>query len=109
MTLVCHHPELANNTQTQKYYSTTVSWREDGGVITPSNGIYSKVDTAEDLTSTALNITITVDHFRKKSFNYSCSLVLADETGDASGSEKSGNVPVDPLGEQCCVCTQSAN
>ena len=100
VTLVCHHPELANNTQTQKYFSTAVSWREDGVVITPSNGIYSQVDTAEDLMSSTLNITITVDHFRKKSFGYSCSLVLADETGEASGSEKSADITVDPLGEQ---------
>ena len=98
VTLVCHHPELATNTQTQKYFSTTVSWREDGVVITPSNGIYSKVDTAEDLMNTTLNITITEDHFRNKSFGYSCSLVLADETGEASDSEKSADITVDPIG-----------
>ena len=109
MTLVCHHPELATNTQTQKYHSTAVSWKENGVGLTPSHDIYSQVVTAKDFMNTTLNITITVDHFRNKSFNYSCSLVLADETGEAYGSENSGNITVDPLGEQCCVCTQSAN
>ena len=98
MTLVCHHPELATNTETQKYFSTAISWREDGVVITPSNGIYSQVDTAEDLMSSTLSITITGDHFRNKSFGYSCSLVLVDETGEASGSEKSADITVDPIG-----------
>ena len=99
MTLVCHHPELANNTQMRKYFSTTISWKENGVGITPSHDIYSQVVTAKDLMSTTLSITITVDHFRNKSFGYSCSLVLANENGDPSGSEKSADITVDPLGE----------
>ena len=96
MTLVCHHPELASNPG--RYFTTTPLWREDGVVITPSTGIYLQPDTSEDLTRTTLTINITVDHFRNKSFNYSCLLVLA-ENGQPSGSQTSENVTVDPVGE----------
>ena len=98
VTLVCHHPELASNPG--KYFSTGPSWREDGVGIRPSTGVYLQTDTSVDLTSTTLTINITVDHFRNKSFNYSCLLVLA-ENGQPSGSQTRLNleVTVDPVGE----------
>ena len=71
--------------------------------ITPSTGIYSTADTSEDLKNTTLTITITVDHFRNKSFNYSCLLVLA-ENGQPSGSQTSDEVTVDPVGELVYLC-----
>ena len=95
MTLVCHHPKLASNPG--RYLTAVPTWREDGTKITPSTGIYLHDDTSEDLTHTTLNITITVDHFRNKSFNYSCFLVLP--MGEL---ETSGAVTVDPVGE-CTV------
>ena len=96
VTLVCHHPEVASNPG--RYFTTTPIWRENGVVITPSTGIYQD-DTSEDLTYTTLTINITVDHFRNKSFNYSCLLVLA-ENGQPTGEvEMSGEVTVDPVGE----------
>ena len=98
MTLVCRHPELASNPG--RYLTAVPTWREDGTKITPSTGIYSTDDTSEDLTRTTLNINITVDHFRNKSFNYSCLLVLAGgnemQTG---GVETSNEVNIDPAGE----------
>ena len=93
---MCHHPELASNPG--RYFSTALTWREDGVGITPSTGIYLQPDTSEDHTRTTLNINITVDHFRNKSFNYSCLLVLA-ENGLPSGVETSQEVSVDPVGE----------
>ena len=97
VTLVCHHPELASNPG--KYFIATPAWRENGVVITPSTGTYLQADTSEDLMNTTLNITITVDYFRNKSFNYSCLLVLA-ENGQPTGEvETSDNVTVDPVGE----------
>ena len=103
VTLVCHHPELASNRS--KYFGTAPAWRENGVVIIPSTDIYLHDDTSEDLTHTTLNITITVDHFRNKSFNYSCLLVL-DENGLPSGAETSPEVTVDPVGEcMDSICT----
>ena len=94
MTLVCHHPELASNPG--RYLFTVPAWRENGVGIRPSTGIYLQDDTSEDLTRTTLPINITVDHFRNKSFNYSCFLVLAVPMGEL---ETSGMVTVDPVGE----------
>jgi hypothetical protein len=52
-------------------------------------------NTSPDSTSTTLTINITVDHFRNKSFYYSCFLVLA---GASAGQlETSQNVTVDPI------------
>ena len=97
VTLVCHHPELVSNPG--RYFTTIPQWREDGVVITPSTGIYSLADTSEDLTRTTLTINITVDHFRNKSFNYSCLLVLAENELPSGEVETSENVTVDPVGE----------
>ena len=99
--LVCHHPELASNPR--RYFSTGPSWRENGVGITPSTGVYSTTDISEDLTSTTLTINISVDHFRNKSFSYSCLLVLA-ENGLPSGVETSEIVTVDPVGEWMLMC-----
>ena len=102
MTLVCHHPELATNPG--KYYSTALVWRENGvGIAVADDTIYS-TETIANLSLTFLRVNITVDHFRNKVFNYSCSLALADENGDASGSDRSGEVIVDPVGESGCKC-----
>ena len=97
VTLVCHHPDLASNSG--GYITTVPTWRENGVGITPTTGIYLQDDTSEDLTHTTLTINITVDHFRNKSFNYSCFLVLAMPVGEL---ETSGVVTVDPVGE-CTV------
>ena len=94
VTLVCHHPDLASNPG--RYITTVPAWREDGVGITPSTGIYLRDDTSEDHTHTTLTINITVDHFRNKSFNYSCFLVLAVPVGEL---ETSGMVTVDLVGE----------
>ena len=65
--------------------------------IIPSVGTMFTAETAQDLTSTTLTITITVDHFRNRSFYYSCFLVLA---GASAGQlETSQNVTIDPIGE----------
>ena len=96
VTLVCHHPDLASM---GRYITTVPTWREDGVGITPSTGIYLQDDTSEDFTRTTLTINITVDHFRNKSFNYSCFLILAVPVGEL---ETSGVVTVDPVGE-CTV------
>ena len=97
MTLVCHHPEVASNPG--RYFSTAPAWKENGVKMTPSTGIYLQADTSEDLTCTTLTINITVDHFRNKSFNYSCLLAL-DENGQPTGEvDTSENVTVDPVGE----------
>ena len=97
MTLVCHHPEVASNPG--KYLSNGPLWRESGVGITPSTGIYLQDDTSEDLTHTTLTINITVDHFRNKSFNYSCFLVLAENGLPTGEIETSGVITVDPVGE----------
>ena len=101
MTLVCHHPELASNPG--RYFSQPTAWEENGVGITPSTGIYLQPDTSEDLTHTTLNITIRVDHFRNKSFHYSCLLVLAENGRPTGEVETSENVTVDPVGE-CLIC-----
>ena len=76
--------------------------------ITPSTGVYLQDDTSEDLTHTTLPINITVEHFRNKSFKYSCVLVLA-ENGLPSGEvETSENVTVDPVGEWVYMYTYTA-
>ena len=66
--------------------------------ISPSIGIYLQDDTSDDRTHTTLDINITVDYFRDRSYNYSCQLVLA-ENGRPSGSISSEIVTVDPVGE----------
>ena len=104
MTLVCHHREVASNPG--RYLTAGAVYRENRVGITPSTGVYSTDVTSEDLTRSALNISITVDHFRNKSFNYSCLLVLA-ENGLPSGSQTSEEVTVDPVGERAVhVCMQ---
>ena len=97
VTLVCHHPEVVSNPG--RYFSSGPAWRENGVGIRPSSGIYSTADTSEDLTRTTLTITITVDHFRNKSFNYSCLLVLAENGIPTGEVETSEEVVVDPVGE----------
>ena len=97
VTLVCHHPEVAGNPG--RYFTTTPIWRENGVGITPSTGIYLHDDTSEDLINTTLTITITVDHFRNKSFNYSCILALAENGIPTGEVETSGEITVDPVGE----------
>ena len=101
MTLVCHHPEVASNPG--RYFTTVPSWRENGVGITPSTGVYLQTDTSADLTRSTLTITITVDHFRNKSFNYSCLLVLAENGLPTGEVETSEEVTVDPVGE-CMLC-----
>ena len=103
MTLVCHHPEVASNPG--RYFSTQPVWRENGVRITPSTGIYSTSDTSEDLTHTTLTIRITVDHFRNKSFDYSCLLALAENGLPTGEVETSENVTVDPVGECVYIAT----
>ena len=100
MTLVCHHPELASNPG--KYYDTVPLWRENNGKIRPTDGTIYSEDIVSS-TQTFLNINITVDYFRNKSFKYSCELALSDENGRPSGEvDTSENVTVDPVGE--CMC-----
>ena len=103
MTLVCHHPEVARNPG--RYFSTVPTWREDDGGITPSTaaGVYLQTDTSKDLTRTTLTINITMDHFRNKSFNYSCLLVLGENGLPTGEVETSENVTVDPVGEWVCT------
>ena len=75
--------------------------------IRPSTGIYSTADTSEDLMNTTLTISITVDHFRNKSYNYSCELVLTENGLPTGEVEPSDNVTVDPVGEWAVhVCMQ---
>ena len=95
---MCHHPDLA--TDPERYFSQPTAWMEDGVGINPTlSGSLFTAETASDLTRSTLNITITVDYFRNKSFNYSCLLVLA-ENGLPSGSQISVNkATVDPVGE----------
>ena len=101
VTLVCHHPEVASNRR--RYLITTPLWRENGVGITPSTGIYLQDDISEDLTRTTLTINITVDHFRNKSFNYSCLVILAENGRPTGEVETSEEVTVDPVGE-CMLC-----
>ena len=96
VTLVCHHPEVASNPG--RYFLQPVAWEENGLGITPSTGVYLQDHTSEDLTHTTLTITITVDHFRNKSFNYSCLLLLAENGLPTGDVETSGEVTVDPVG-----------
>ena len=97
MTLVCHHPELASNPG--KYYDTAPLWRENNGKIRVIEGTIYTEDLVSS-TQTFLNITITVDHFRNKSFKYSCELALADENGRPFGEvETSETITVSPVGE----------
>ena len=114
MTLVCHHPELASNPG--RYFSTRPEWRENNGRVRAIDGTIYTEDPVSS-TQTFLNITITVDHFRDKSFKYSCELALADENGRPSGEvETSVEVTVDPAGElvvhtnvyTCTVITSNA-
>ena len=94
---MCHHPELASNRS--RYFSTGPAWKEDGAFIDILDGTIYTEDPV-DLAQTFLNITITVDHFRNKSFKYSCVLVLAGENRLPTGEvETSGEVTVDPVGE----------
>ena len=98
MTLVCHHPEVVSNRS--RYFSPIPTWTEDGVVIIIADGTIYTTETVADLTCTLLIINITVDHFRDKSFEYSCELILADENGrPTSEVETSGVVTVDPVGE----------
>ena len=98
MTLVCHHPEVVTNRS--RYFSATPTWTEDGVVIDIADGTIYTTETVVDFTHTFLNITITVNHFRNKSFKYSCELLLADDNGrPTSEVETSGVVTVDPVGE----------
>ena len=99
VTLVCYHPELAINPG--RYFSSAPTvWRENGEGITITVGTVFTAETAQDLMSTTLTINITVDHFRNKSFYYSCLLVLAGPNRLPSGDvESSGNVTIDPIGE----------
>ena len=114
MTLVCHHPEVVTNRS--RYFSPIPTWTEDGVVFAIADGTIYTGETVADLTRSFLNITITVDHFRNKSFKYSCELLLAGEKGRPSGDvETSGEVTVDPVGEllvhkhvyTCTVITSS--
>ena len=99
MTLVCHHPELATNPG--KYFSTVPVWREDGDGITPADDTIYTTETVANLSLTFLRINITVDHFRNKSFYYSCWLALEGPNGLPTGEvETSGNVTIDPIGER---------
>ena len=97
MTLVCHHPEVASNRS--RYFGTDPQWRENGAVIDIANGTIYTEETAGDFTQTFLTITITVNHFRDKSFNYSCLLALGRNGLPTGGVETSGEVTVDPVGE----------
>ena len=97
VTLVCHHPELASNPG--RYFSQPTAWEENGVGITPSTGVYLQTDTSVDLTRTTLTINITMDHFRNKSFNYSCLLILAENGRPTGEVETSLEVTVDPIGE----------
>ena len=106
VTLVCHHPDLASNPG--RYFSTTPTWRENGVGITPSTGTMFEANTAVVPTHTNLTITITVDHFRNKSFNYSCILALAENGIPTGEVETSENVTVDPVGEWIYVYTYTA-
>ena len=101
MTVVCHHPETVSNPD--KYFTTTPQWRENGVRITPAVDTMFTAETSTDYTLTTLNIKITVDHFRNKSFKYSCYLVLADGYGEPSGTNEAGYVTVDPVGKYVLV------
>ena len=95
VTLVCH--QLASNPG--RYFSQPTAWEENGVGITPAVGTPFTDEIAKDLKSSTLTINITVDHFKNKSFNYSCLLVLAENGLPSSEVERSENVTVDPVGE----------
>ena len=97
VTLVCHHPEVASNPE--RYFSQPTAWEENGVEITPIPGTMFTDEIAKDRKSSTLNINITVDHFKNKSFNYSCLLVLAKNGLPSSEVERSENVTIDPVGE----------
>ena len=97
MTLVCHHPEVANNPG--RYFSQPTAWEENDVGITPIPGTMFTDEIAKDLKSSTLTINITVDHFRTKSFNYSCLLILAENRRPTGEVETSGVITVDPVGE----------
>ena len=102
MTLVCHHPEVASNPE--GYSTNGPVWRENGVAIRPTTGIYLQTDTSEDLMNTTLTISITGDHFRNKSFNYSCQLQIAENGIPTSEVKTSPEVTVDPVGELLYLC-----
>ena len=98
VTLVCHHPEMASNPR--RYFIATPVWKEDDRVISILDGTIYTTETVADLTRSFLTINTTVDHFRNKSFKYSCELLLAGKKGRPTGEvETSGEVTVDPVGE----------
>ena len=103
MTLVCHHPELASNRG--QYFRSTPVWRENGVEIIAPATIYT-TETVADLTRSFLNITIAVDHFRNKSFIYSCLLILAENGRPTGELETSENVTLDPVGELTVVLVE---
>ena len=107
MTLVCHHPEVATNPG--KYFNTAPTWREDGvGIVVADDTIYS-TETVANLSLTFLRVNITVDHFRNRSFHYSCLLALEGPNGLPTGeTETSQNVTIDPIGEWVFSIVQSA-
>ena len=94
---MCHHPEVVSNPG--RYFTLTPTWRENGTSITIADGTIYTTETVADLTQTFLNISITVNHYRKKSLNYSCVLVLAENGLPTGEVETSGEVTVDPVGE----------
>ena len=95
VTLVCHHPEVA--TDPERYFTTVPEWREDGKSIPP----LSNTETSADLTYTTHAINITTKHFKGKSPNYTCFLIL-DKNGHPGNIETSENITVDPVGEWPC-------
>ena len=97
MTLVCHHPEVVSNPG--RYFIVTPIWKEDDRVISIIDGTIYTTETVADSTHSFLTINITVDHFRDKSFNYSCLLQLAENGLPTGELETSGEVTVDPVGE----------
>ena len=95
---MCHHPELA--TDPEKYITAIPQWRENGEKIALFIPSVFTAETAVDLTHTTLTISVTMDYFKSKSFNYSCLLVLAGENElHTGGVESSEEVTVDPVGE----------
>ena len=96
MTLVCHHPEVV--TDLEKYLTSAPTWRENSVLITVADDTIYSTETVANKSLTFLRVNITLDHFRNKSFYYSCYLVLA---GASAGQlETSGNVTIDPIGER---------
>ena len=101
MTLVCHHPELVNNTG--RYFDTRPSWTENGRVVLIIDGAIYSAETLVNLSLSFLRINITMGHFRNQVFNYSCEFVLADVNGRPTSSVGASRIIiVDPVGE--CGC-----